>query len=295
MPIFIAYAVVVLIWSTTPLAVVWSNEGLSFSAAVTLRMVLAFLVASVVMLLTGDRIRLGNGNWKVYSVASFGLFPNMLLIYWSAQFISSGLLALIFGMSPFFTGVLSWVIVRENGFTWHRVLSLPFALAGLALVFRDSLNLGPDAVYGVLGMLLSCVLFAVTGIWMKKMNSSLGAINQTTGAIGFSLPGFILTWYLVDGTIPETLPMHSIYAVLYLALMGSLVGIALFIYLIKHISMESVSLITMMSPVIALFIGFALAGERMSITLALGASLILLSLVFYQGFGFSQVKRWLTD
>ncbi len=295
MPIFIAYILVLMIWSTTPLAVVWSNEGLSFSAAVALRMVLAFVVASVLLLFRGDRIRLSNGQWKVYLVASLGLFPNMLIIYWSAQFISSGLLALIFGLSPFFTGVMSWVMLRENSFTWHRLMSFPLALAGLALVFRDSLNMGPEAVYGVLGMLLSCVLFAVTGILLKKMNSTLGAINQTTGALAFSLPGFVLTWYLLDGTVPDSLPAHSIYAVLYLALMGSLVGIALFIYLIKHISMESVSLITMMSPVIALCIGYALAGETMSLTLALGAGLILLSLVFYQGLGFAHIKRWLTD
>jgi len=294
MPIVLAYILVVLIWSTTPLAIVWSNDSLSFIAAVTLRMFLAFCLACVVMLVGGQRLSLGGGNWKVYLLASLGLFPNMLLVYWSAQYISSGLLAIIFAMAPFFTGLFSLVVLRAYVFNARRVGALLLALAGLVLIFKNQLSAGPDALWGVLGILGSCVLFALTGIGLKKMNSDLGAINQTAGALGFALPGFLLTWYFVDGEIPAIISTHSMYAVAYLAVMGSLVGIALFIYLIKHLSMDSVSLITMLSPVIALGLGAVVAGEILTPTLVVGAVLVLVSLLIYQGIGFRATKRWLT-
>lgn len=294
MPVAMAYGLVVLIWSTTPLAIVWSNESLSFIAAVTLRMVLAFVLACIVLLVRGERLSLAEGNWKVYAVASLGLFPNMLLVYWSAQFITSGLLAIIFGLSPFFTGIFSLLLLKENVFNWRRLLALPLALIGLGLIFSDQLTLGSNSLYGVLGMLVSCVLFALTGIYLKKMNSELGAINQTTGALGFSLPGFLLCWYLLDGEMPGVLSLHSIVAVTYLALMGSLVGIALFIFLIRHLSMDTVSLITMLSPVMALCIGVLVADELVSPMLVVGAILVLFALLVYQGIGFTWVKRRLS-
>ena len=66
MPIFLSYALVVIIWSTTPLAIYFSNDSLSSIAAVNARMIMAFVFAAA---LTAACFRQSfniKQNWKTY-------------------------------------------------------------------------------------------------------------------------------------------------------------------------------------------------------------------------------------
>ena len=119
-----AYLLVILIWSTTPLAIHWSNSSLSFVAAITLRMALALPLCFVLMSILREPLIRNKRDWLAYAASALGLFPNMLLVYWAAQFISSGLMSVMFGVYPFFVGVFSLLIMRENPFTPIKVLAL---------------------------------------------------------------------------------------------------------------------------------------------------------------------------
>src|SRR5690606_25134863 len=98
MPLPAAYFMVVLIWSTTPLTIQWSNSSLTFVAAVTLRMLLAFVICYAILLLKRQPLTNSPRDWLVFLASGLGLFPNMLLIYYAAQFIPSGLMSVLFGV-----------------------------------------------------------------------------------------------------------------------------------------------------------------------------------------------------
>lgn len=87
MPILLAYIGVVLIWSTTPIAIQLSNHSLSFMAACALRMLLALAVALLINAVLRRRLFDRAGVWQVYLAAGIGIFPNMPVVYWSAQWI----------------------------------------------------------------------------------------------------------------------------------------------------------------------------------------------------------------
>ena len=80
--VFFAYVVVVLTWSTTPLAIYFSNSSLTFITAVTVRMILALLGFGLLMLVLRKRLVNSPKDWWVFSASALGLFPNMLLVYW---------------------------------------------------------------------------------------------------------------------------------------------------------------------------------------------------------------------
>src|SRR5690606_27097553 len=126
---------------TTPLAIQFSNQGVSFIAACALRMSLALLVALFINTLLRRQVFDRPGVWKIYLVASIGIFPNMPVVYWSAQMIPSGLIAMIFSLSPFVTGLLSWWLLGDNPFNRYRLLALFLAMVGLAVIFRQQLQL----------------------------------------------------------------------------------------------------------------------------------------------------------
>lgn len=279
--VYCAYALVVLIWSTTPLAIQWSSDSVSFIAAVALRMSAALGLALIILALLRRSLFDRPGVWKVYFAASLGIFPNMPLVYWSVQFVPSGLVAVIFALSPFVTGILSLLILRQNPFDRYKVLALCVALSGLVIIFWDQLRLDVRAGYGIGGLLVSCLLFGISSVWLKRLNEGADAFNQTAGALLFSLPGLLLCWWLMDGQWPVLVSGKSLAAIAYLATFGSLLGFTLFYFVLTQLSPSAVSLITLVTPVLALMLGALVAGEQLSASLLLGATLVVGALLFY--------------
>lgn len=292
MPIILAYIVVVLIWSTTPLAIQFSSDSLSFMAACALRMSLALGLALVINALLGRRLFDRPGVWQVYLAASIGIFPNMPVVYWSAQLVPSGLIAVIFSLSPFVTGLLSWWLLGDNPFNRKRVLALLLAVTGLGVIFRDQLQVDARAVLGIGGILASCLMFSLSSVWLKKINAGSDAFNQTAGSLLFALPGLMLLWWWLDGHWPGQVGALSLGAVVYLAVLGSLLGFTLFFYVLGNMSPTAVSLITLITPVLALTLGALLAGERISPSLLAGAGLVAAGLLLYLDL-LAPARRWL--
>ncbi|RYZ86135.1 MAG: EamA/RhaT family transporter, partial [Moraxellaceae bacterium] len=97
----------------------------------------------------------------------------------------------------------------------------------------------------------------------------------------FALPGLLFLWWFVDGHIPLTISTKSLVAVGYLSIFGSLLGAALFFYVLANMSPTAVSLITLMTPVLALVLGAWVGRESLGMQLWLGAGLVVSALLLY--------------
>lgn len=296
MAVLFAYFSVVLIWATTPLAIQWSSDSISFIAAAVARMSIALVLAlSFLVILRQSFATFWQHRW-IYFAASIGIFPNMPVVYWAVQFIPSGLVAVIFAFSPFVTGVMTLILLRQNPFSLKRVLALLLALIGLVVIFYHQFHFEFRSVYGISGILLSCVLFSFSSVWVKKLTEqqavTLDSFHQATGALLFSLPGLLLSWWLMDGEIPQAVSLKSAGSIVYLAVVGSLVGAALFFYILQRLSASAVSLITLMTPVLAIMLGKNLANEELSIHTLIGVVLVLVALLFYSPLSFKGTISW---
>lgn len=288
MAVLLAYFSVVLIWATTPLTIQWSSDSLSFIAAVLLRMSFALALGLLINLLLRRPLFAQGQAWRVYAAGAIGIFPNMPVVYWSAQFIPSGLVAVIFAMSPFVTGVMTFAVLKQNPFTLKRVLALLIALAGLVVIFHHQFQFNARAGYGIAGILLSCFLFSFSSVLVKKLDVKVDSFNQALGTLLFALPGLLLMWWYVDGHIPQAISTKSLAAIGYLSIFGSLLGAALFFYVLANMSPTAVSLITFMTPVLALILGAVVGHESLGWQLWLGAGLVVAALLLYLDLAASQ-------
>src|SRR5690606_8600737 len=132
-----AYLGVILIWSTTPLAIQWSAQGASFSFAVMARMLIGFGISVLLLRATRTDFPLTPAARRLYLISGLSLFAAMLLTYWGALHIPSGLISVIFGLSPLVTGVFAALWLGERTLTPVRVAGLVLALGGLWLIFAQ--------------------------------------------------------------------------------------------------------------------------------------------------------------
>lgn len=278
----IAYGTLVLIWSTTPLAIKWSVAEVSFVGAIFWRILLSAIIALVIMRVKGRSLWGYPNALRFYTIAALGIAPNFFLVYWSSQWIPSGLISVIFSTTPFLMGVLSYYWLGKQVFTTRRVIALIIAIIGLLVIFIDQLVvMGAMGAYGILTMILSVVVFSVSGTWLQKVGDTLPVLQKTTGALLFSVPPLGLTWWYLDGHLPLSMSLQGGLSMLYLSIVGSLLGFALYYFLLHRLSAYIVSTVGMLSPVLALMFGSLFAYEPLTLKMLLGTGLVLLGLTLY--------------
>ncbi|HID50173.1 MAG TPA: DMT family transporter, partial [Chromatiales bacterium] len=217
-----------------------------------------------------------------YVAAGLGIYGAMLFVYWGAQYIPSGLISVLFGLTPILTGVLAAVWLGEEGFTPAKLAGIALGIAGLALIFGTGIRLGEHAGYGILAVLASVGIHSISTVWVKSLRVRLPAIEVVSGGLLVAAPLYLLTWWLFDGTWPASLPQRAVASILYLALFGSVLGFFLFYYVLRHMDASRVALVTLITPVLALILGQVFNQESIAPVVWIGTCCILLGMSMYQ-------------
>ncbi|HXE37265.1 MAG TPA: DMT family transporter [Azonexus sp.] len=283
MSVPIAYLGIILIWATTPLAIQWSTQGTGFAFAVLARMLIGVVVAGLLVAVWRIGLPLHGRARRAYLVGGLGLFGAMALTYWGARYVHSGLISVLFGLSPLMAAVLAALWLGERALTPLKIAGMVLGACGLAVIFIDGGSLGGEhALAGLLALLLAVFIYSASLVGLKRIADDSPPLATTVGTLTVSLPLFALVWAVTDGQLPAVVPPRSGAAIVYLGIFGSVIGFALYYYVIKHLAASKVALITLITPVLALFLGHAFNGEIIGLRLWLGTGLILFGLSVYQ-------------
>ncbi len=270
-----AYLGVILIWSTTPLAIQWSSEGWGYLFGITGRMVLGVLVCAVLLQLLKPGLPWHREARWTYIAAGVGIYGGMLSVYWGAQFVPSGLIAVLFGLNPLVTALIAAVWLQEKSLTPGKLLGMALGLCGLLSIFAADILFEGRAWWGVLAVLAAVFLHSFSSVWVKQVGANLPGLTVTSGSLFVVMPLFVVTWLVYDGLVPVQVSAQAGMALVYLGVFGSVLGFTLYFYLLKHLEANRVALITLVTPVLALIIGLVLNGEHPSLEIWLGSALII--------------------
>jgi len=289
MRVTFAYIFIILLWATTPLAIKWSADGSSFIFGVASRMSIGLVCMAFLLLIMRRGLPWHSKARQTYFAIAVQIYAAMMAVYWGAQFIPSGWISVIFGLSPFITAILSAVWLGERSLSWDKLLAYFLGIAGLIVIFHSALHINNHTAMGVVSILIASFIQVFSAVWVKKLHAKLPAITQVTGGLLFAVPLYLLTWWYLDGQLPMTLPINSILSILYLGLIATPIGFALYYYILTHLPATRVALITLISPVLSLFIGHYINNEIITTDIILGTGLILGALILHSFV--DQVKR----
>lgn len=281
----LAYVAVVVIWATTPLGIQWSAEGAGFLFGVTARMVLGALIALPVLALMGQRVSFAPRALLAYAAGSLAIYGGMLSTYWAAQYLASGMVSVLFGTAPLFTSLLAAKILGERSLTLHWLVGLVLAFMGLLLIFHEQLSLQGVAGWAVWVMLWSAFIHALSTVLVKKINAPVSGSVTSVGALWVAALLYLATWVLFapQGELwPQSIDTQTWGAIVYLALFGSVFGFMLFFFALRHLSASLMGLITLLAPVLALWLGWWVEGEVLSSLALFGTVLVLAGLAWAQ-------------
>lgn len=276
-----AYLGVILIWSTTPLCIIWSTAGSNPSFAVFSRMLIGAVLCASLLLALRVKFPLHRKAVMTYLVSGSSMFSSMSLTYWSAQSVNSGMISVLFGLLPLMASLGAMIWLSERSLSTAKLSGMLLGLLGLLMVFYGSLQFDHNMLLGLLVLLLAVLLQAAGLVGMKYIGDQSPPLATTFGALVVALPGFALVWLCSGAEMPAELSTKTWGAILYLGVFGSVFGFALYYYLIKHMDAGRIALITLITPVFALLIGHWLNQEVVLLQIWFGAGLIMLGLCLH--------------
>lgn len=282
-----AFIGVIVIWSTTPMAIQWSSEDWGFLFGVSGRMALGMVLCAFILLLMRKKMPMHSSALRTYIVAGLSIYGAMTGVYWGSQYIPSGLVAVLFGLSPVVTSIMAALILQERCMTSGKIVGALLGVIGLVVIFSADINGAAIAWQGIVALLISVIIHSGSTVVIKRLNNTassnaLPAIVTTTGGLVVAVPLFIATWYLLDGNVPQQIEVRNSAAMVYLAVFGTTVGFSLYYYILKNMQASHVGLIPLITPVLALLIGQSFNGEIISADVWHGTVFILFALSLHQ-------------
>ncbi len=282
MQVITAYISIILIWATTPLAIQWSSESVGFLFGISSRMILGAILALIIIALLGKRLATHHKALQTYVAAGLGLFTAMMTVYWSAQYIPSGWISIIYGVTPIITGLFAMKLLGERGLTLFRILAIILSIIGLYIMLETGLQFGPNTTYGIIGVIASSVFYSFSMVMVKRIDADIDTYSTVTGGLLVSAILYIGVWFGYGIEIPADIPLRAGAAIIYLATVGSLLGFFLFYFVLKRVEATRTSLITLIVPVCALMLGHFLNDEAITNEVIIGCAMILSGLLLFE-------------
>jgi drug/metabolite transporter (DMT)-like permease len=280
--VFGLYAVLVLIWSSTWVGIKIGLEDCPPLLGAGLRFALAGLVLLGVAAVQKRSLRTDRVLAALLALAPFAFAYG--LVYWGEQYVPSGLAAVLFGVLPLYTALIGAAVLPDEPLRVALLVGVLVAIAGLALAFLESVELGSaeKAALGATALALSPLGASVGGIAQKLRAARLDAVVLNAWAmLGGGLLLLAVSALAEDwGEFAWT--AESVGSILYLALFGSAIAFVTLTVLLRHLSAMALSFLAMLLPFGALIFGATLYDESITARAVGGAVLVAAGLLIAQ-------------
>jgi drug/metabolite transporter (DMT)-like permease len=281
-----------IIWGGSFLFVGIAVKELSPLVIVMARVVIAAAALLPVLVLTGGSLPNDRASW--IAIAGLAVLNNIIpfILFVSAQtMITSGLASVINATSPLF-GTALIVLSGAEKLVARKVFGIAIGIAGVAVLKGGSLLGASAQSYGILLCLVAAASYGLGSLWAKKMLKGIPAISAATGQLLVSSTVMLVVSFIFDN--PATLLAASAAswaALLGLALIATSFAYIIFFRVVARAGPANVLLVTMMIPLSAIIMGYAVLHETLELREIIGALIIIAALVIIDGRAFNWLRH----
>ncbi|TFH57841.1 MAG: hypothetical protein E4G91_10300 [Candidatus Zixiibacteriota bacterium] len=277
--LWLVYILGVLIFGSTWVAMKIGLQAMPPFAAAVARSILAFVVFFVAFRLWRFRFPPIKNIRRDFFLAGLMLYGvSFALLYWGQERIDSSMSAILYATMPLFTGIFAHFMVPAERLTLRVIFGLLIGLAGTILLFAGNLSLS-GTILGMLAMVLSSCCCAWATVKTKR---DLHAIEPSAMAILMVPAGLIVLLpclAIFETPVRFWMDAKGAGSVIYLAIIGGGIGFIIWFYLLKRLSAVAASMMTLLEPLVASFLGYLILSESFDKYFFLGGMLILIGVL----------------
>jgi drug/metabolite transporter (DMT)-like permease len=281
-PLVLGFAAIYLIWGSTYLGIRYAVETIPPLLMMGIRHLVAGALVYAWVRSRGTSAP-ALRQWRFAVIAGVLLFVGGHgILAWAEQRVPSGLAALLSATLPLWTVLLARVDGTEPRVGTKGWAGMLLGFAGVALLIGpDGLRLRLDLLAAG-GVLSSALLWAVGTSYTRQVR--LPASKMLSASMQMIAGGLLL---LLGGLLtgetrqlhPAALTARSILSLSYLIVFGSIIAFTVYTWLVSVSSPSMLSTYAYVNPVVAVFLGWALAGEGLSLRMLSATAVILAGVV----------------
>jgi drug/metabolite transporter (DMT)-like permease len=275
------------VWWVTCL--IWSSVWLFIKIGVTeippisfagIRLLIALGVLIPVLIIR--RIPLpARGDWPLVAATGWLLLGlNYACTYWGAQYVSSGLIAVLQAATPAFGLCFGHYLLRDEPFSLRKLAVLALGIAGVAIICADRLHVSGHAGFaGAVAVASGGACVALGYVLVKGRGSHLDSAAIMTGQMACAVVPLMTYGLNHDGNpLAFRWSPRALGALLYLAFAGSVAAFWLNYWLLKRMGATKVLAMALVEPLIALLLGAIVLHETVTPLAGAGGACILASI-----------------
>ena len=220
-------------------------------------------------------------HWRNAIIAGgFLLLGGNGAVVWAEQFVPSGLTALLVSILPFWLVIIEWARPPKKRPGGAVLLGLVLGFIGIIVLVGpgDIGGQGNVSSVGALVLILGSLSWAIGSFWSR--DASLPDSGLLTTGMEMLGGGALL---LIVGVLSGELSHFDVYQVsrasaiglAYLITFGSLLGFTSYIWLLDKVSPAHLGTYAYVNPIVAVLLGWAIAGETLSVRTAVAAAIVI--------------------
>jgi drug/metabolite transporter (DMT)-like permease len=280
------FALLILIWGTTWAAIRIGLQGVPPFTGVAIRFTIAGALLLALALAAGVRLgRAPHEKWLWMANGALSFCLSYSIVYWSEQYIPSGLAAVLFATYPLFVALAAHLVLARERLGARAGAGLVLGFVGVAVIFSDDLALlgGGQVRHAALVMLVSPLVSALATVAVKRWGTGVHPLSMS--AVPMLSAGVVMGALasIFERGRPVVFDGRSVGAILYLAVLGSAVTFTVFYWLLARVTATQLALISYLIPIVALAVGAVLFAEPLRLRILAGSALILAGVVLVSG------------
>jgi drug/metabolite transporter (DMT)-like permease len=291
----VAFAAVYVLWGSTYLAIRFGVETIPPFLMAGTRHLTAGLILFLWTRLRGEP-RPDRRHWATaFFIGGLMLLGGNGLVTWAERRVPSGLAALIVASVPLLMALLDGIHKRLRPRA-HVVAGLLIGLAGILMLVAPGRFAGNGRVdlVGAGALLVAALCWSTGSLFSRHARLPRSVLTSTAMQM---IGGGVLLWVVglafSEGSRLDLagISSRSILSLGYLIVFGSLLGFSAYVWLLRATTPARVSTYAYVNPVVAVFLGWAFAGEAVTLRIVLATIAIVGSVALIIRYGGARAKQ----
>ena len=275
------WLILCLIWGTTWIFIKIGLEDLPPIGFAAARFILAVIILAFIIRLQKIPLPQTASEWKLICLTGILQFSvNYSTVFWSEQYISSGLAAVLQSMILIFGLILAWIFLPNERITKIKVFAVLLGIVGVAVIFLEQLQVNNIMAFaGCVAIVIGSYAAAQASILIKSKGGSFHPAGLVFGQMICGLPFIIIYSLIQEGNpLDYRWTWRAVICVVYLTVVGTIAAFWLYYWLLGKVESTKAMMISLVTPLIAVVIGAVVLGEILPAQTFFGGILILASI-----------------
>jgi drug/metabolite transporter (DMT)-like permease len=272
-----------LIWGSSYLFIRIGLRGFTPISLVALRLVVGAAVTGTIAALRRTPIQVpGRTLLFLVVLSTVNTTVPFLLITFGETVVPSGLASVLNSVVPIFSVVLAGLVLNDEPMTASRLAGVGLGFLGVLVLLSRDLNHGGSshALLGQGAIILSSLCYAVGAVFARRLLRGVPSLTIAVWVLVISATESVALSGAVSRPPLTDMRMQSVFAVLWLGVLGSGVAYMLAYYVLAALGASRYTLVSYVLPAVGLTLGIIFLGESLDWRILAGSALVITGIVF---------------